>query len=260
MTGSRVRVRVRGSGAGQNPSEDRHGLPRPPIHHAQRAIGAASRLTVALVAAVLGVLVVGQLRGQANVPGLSALSATELTQLIANLSAGNDLLRAEVADLAGREAALKAAEDRGETTVDDLTEDLAAIRAWSGLMAVAGPGIAITVRGGIGGDGIDDLLNEIRNAGAEAISVDGVRMVSGVVVAGTPGSLTVGGQALGETFEIRAIGSPQILTGTLTRTGGVIAQIGATYPLAVITVTPVDRLTLPATDRTLAPTYAEPRL
>jgi hypothetical protein len=46
----------------------------------------------------------------------------------------------------------------------------------------------------------------------------------------------------------------------LTRTGGVIAQIGATYPDATLTVTPVDRLTLPATERSLAPIYAEPRL
>jgi uncharacterized protein YlxW (UPF0749 family) len=234
--------------------------PGPPVHAAHRAVGASSRLTVAVVAAVLGLLVVGQLRGQANVPGMSALSATELTQLIANLSAGNDRLRDEVAELSQREQTLSAAENRGETTVDDLTEDLAAIRAWSGVTAVAGPGVAVTVRGGIGADGIDDLLNELRNAGAEAISIEGVRMVSGVVVAGAPGALAVGDQALGETFEIRAIGSPQILTGTLTRTGGVIAQIGAAYPLAAITVTPVDRLTLPATDRSLAPTYAEPRL
>jgi uncharacterized protein YlxW (UPF0749 family) len=213
-----------------------------------------------MVAAILGLLAVGQLRGQANVPGLSALSATELTQVIANLSAGNDRLREEVTALTQRASTLQAARDRGETTVGDLTEDLASIRAWSGLTPVTGQGIAITVRGSIGGDGIDDLLNELRNAGAEAISVDGVRIVSGVVVAGAPGALSVENQALGETFEIRAIGSPQILTGTLTRTGGVIAQIGATYPNATLTVTPVDRLALPATTRTLTPTWAEPRL
>ena len=260
MIGRRVRVRVRRGAGGSAAQEDAPAQPRLPIHHAQRAIGRGSRLTVSLVAALLGLLVVGQLRGQANVPGLSALTATELTQLIANLSAGNDLLREEVAELARREATLAAAEDRGETTVDDLTDDLAAIRAWSGVTAVEGPGVAITVRGGIGGDGIEDLLNEIRNAGGEAISIEGVRIVVGIVVAGAPGALSVGNQALGDTFEIRALGSPQILTGTLTRTGGVIAQIGATYPLAAITVTPVDTLTLPATDRSLSPTYAEPRL
>ena len=108
--------------------------------------------------------------------------------------------------------------------------------------------------------GIEDLLNELRNAGAEAIAVDGVRIVMGVVVAGAPGELSVENSPLGEAFEIRAIGSPQILTGTLTRIGGVIAQIGTTYPDATLTVTPVERLTLPATERSLVPSNAEPRL
>jgi uncharacterized protein YlxW (UPF0749 family) len=218
------------------------------------------RLTVAAVAGILGVLVVGQLRGQAGVPGLSAMAATELTQLIANLTTGNDLLRDEIAELERQEASLAAARARGETTVDQLNADLARIRAWAGLTAVSGPGIAITVRGAIGGNGIDDLINELRNAGAEAIAVAGVRVVPGVVVAGVAGALSVENTALGDTFEIRAIGSPQILTGTLTRIGGVVAQIETAYVDVTLTVTPVDRLTVPATERTLLPTEARPRL
>lgn len=219
-----------------------------------------NRLTVAAVATLLGILVVGQLRGRAGVPGLSNLSVTELTQLIANVTTGNDLLRTEIADLQAQEAHLIEARDRGETTVADLTDDLARIRAWAGLTAVSGGGIAITVSGPIGGDGIEEILNELRNAGAEAIAVDGIRVVAGVVVGGAPGSLSIENQPLGDAFEIRAIGSPQILTGTLTRTGGVIAQVGATYPDARLSVTPVETMILAATGRDLGPTDASPRL
>lgn len=221
---------------------------------------AGSRLTVAAVAGLLGILAVGQLRGQAGVPGLSNLSATELTQLIANLTTGNDLLRDEIAELSRQQADLQVANDRGETTAGELERDLARIRAWAGLTAVTGQGVTILIRGPIGGDGVEELINELRNAGAEAVAVDGVRVVMGVVVAGAPGALSVENQPIGEAFEIQAIGSPQILTGTLTRTGGVIAQVGATYPEASVTVTPVERLTLPATNRTLIPSEAEPRL
>jgi uncharacterized protein YlxW (UPF0749 family) len=231
--------------------------------HARRIWGfhrLASRVSIAIVAGLLGILAVGQFRGQAGAPALAGLSATDLTQLIANLTAGNDELRAEITDLGDQASHLATAHDRGETTVDELTGDLARIRAWAGLSPVSGQGIAITVRGQIGGDGVEDLLNELRNAGAEAISVDGVRIVTGVVVAGAPGALSVENNAIGDAFEIRAIGSPQILTGTLTRTGGVIAQIGATYPDAQLTVTPVDTLALPATDRTLVPSHGQPRL
>ncbi|HUG29708.1 MAG TPA: DUF881 domain-containing protein [Candidatus Limnocylindria bacterium] len=220
----------------------------------------STHFSVAAVAALLGMLVVGQLRGQAGVPGLSALSATELTQLIANLTTRNEQLRTEISGLARQESNLAAARNRGETTVGELTSDLARIRAWAGLTDVMGQGIAITVSGPIGGDGIEELLNELRNAGAEAIAVDGVRVVAGTVVAGAPGALSVENEALGDAFEIRAIGSPQILTGTLTRTGGVIAQIGATYPDARLTVSPVETMTLPATERDLGPTDASPRL
>ena len=219
-----------------------------------------SRIAVAAVATLLGILVVGQLRGQAGVPGLSALTATELTQLIANLTAGNDELRDEVANLGQQETHLIEARDRGASTVGELANDLERIRAWAGLIAVTGQGIAIVVDGPIGGDGIEELLNELRNAGAEAIAIDGVRVVAGVVVAGAPGSLSIENAPLGDSFEIRAIGSPQILTGTLTRTGGVVAQVGATYPDARLTVGPVESMTLPATERELGPTDASPRL
>ena len=231
--------------------------------HARRIWGfhrLASRVSIVVVAALLGILAVGQFRGQAGAPALAGLSATDLTQLIANLTTGNDKLRAEITDLRDQATHLTEAHDRGDTTVDELTSDLARIRAWAGLTPVSGQGIAITVRGQVGGDGVEGLINELRNAGAEAISVDGVRIVTGIVVAGAPGALSVENNSIGDAFEIRAIGSPQILTGTLTRTGGVIAQIGATYPDAKLTVTPVDMLTLPATDRTLVPAHGQPRL
>jgi uncharacterized protein YlxW (UPF0749 family) len=219
-----------------------------------------SKLSIGLVAGLLGVLVVAQLNAQQGVPGLSGLTATDLTQLIANLTTGNDQLRTEVSDLTSQEAKLADAHNRGETTVGELSGDLARIRAWAGLTAVTGSGISITVQGPIGGDGIEELLNELRNAGAEAIDVDGVRVVIGSVVAGPPGGLSIENDALGDGFQIRAIGSPQILTGTLTRTGGVIAQVGATYPDVRLTVTPLESMTLAATDRNLDLTDAQPRL
>jgi uncharacterized protein YlxW (UPF0749 family) len=219
-----------------------------------------SRLTITAVGVLLGILAIGQLNAQAGAPTLAALSAADLTQLIANLTTGNDQLRAEVADLAGQRADLEDAHARGETTVGQLQADLDRIRVWAGLTAVSGQGIAIVIRGPIGGDGVEDLVNELRNAGAEAIAVDGIRVVIGVVVAGAPGALSVENHAIGETFEIRAIGSPQILTGTLTRSGGVVAQIAAAYPDAQLTVTPAEQVTLPATERSLVPAHGQPRL
>lgn len=217
-------------------------------------------LAVVAVAVILGVLAVGQFRGQEGVPGLSNLSAQELGVLVANLNAQNDQLRAQIGTLQREQSDLAAAKARGESAVEQLQSDLATIRAWSGVTGLSGPGVSITVQGPIGADGVSDLVNELRNAGSEGIAIGGVRLVPGEVVAGSIDGLTLDGAALGQGFEIDAVGSPQIITGTLTRAGGVIAQIATTYPDAQLTVTPRDSLRLPPATRTLIPRDGTPKL
>lgn len=219
-----------------------------------------NQLSVALVAFVLGLLVVVQLRSQQADPGLATLSTQELTFLVGNLSDENNRLQAEVSTLERELAGIASGQSRGEDSVDQLRAELARIRAWTGLEAVYGPGVTITVDGRLDGPAVEDLLNELRNAGAEAIAIDGMRIVPGVVVVGAPGEILVDGQALGASFEIRAIGSPPALTGSLTRVGGIVAVLGVTHPEALLTITPVERMDLPATTRDLVPTHGGPRL
>ena len=218
------------------------------------------RLAITAVTTILGLLVIAQLRSQGAVPGLSGLSAQELTVLVANVNSRNAQLRTEVANLERQLANLAASQDRGESAVDALRADLARIRTWAGLVRVAGPGVTISVSGQISAHAIRDLVNELRNVGAEAISIGGVRVVAGTVVAVAPGGLSLDGSALSDPFDIVAIGSPQTLTGALTRTGGVVAQIGATEPAARLTVTPGERVEVPATERELVPRHGRPRL
>jgi len=238
--------------------ERESGLPDPLARIARglRRSGTA----VVVVAVALGVLAVGQFRGQAGAPGLVDLSAQELTQLIANLSTRNDQLREEAATLEARATALAAANGQGAAGLQALREDLLRIRMWSGTTPVSGPGVTITIRGSISASSMADLLNEIRNAGAEAIAVGDVRIVTGTVVAGPTGALSVENTALGDVIEVRVIGSPQLLVGSLTRAGGIVAQLGATDPDARISVTPVDLVRVPATGRDLTPIDAQPRL
>ena len=192
-----------------------------------------NQLTISAVALLLGFLVVVQLRVQQSSPGLAALSAQDLTSLVANLNTRNDQLRTEVARL----------------------------RAWAGLEPVTGPGVTITISGRIEGAGVEDLINELHNAGAEAIAVEGVRLVARSTVSGPPGSLDVDGYILGDPFRIRAIGRPETLVGSLTRAGGIIAQLAATDPEATLDVAPVDEpMLLPASKRALVPDHGHPRL
>ena len=219
-----------------------------------------NQLTIATVALVLGLLVVLQLRSQAGPSGLAQLSSQDLTVLVANLNARNDQLRREASSLEGELATLKENHARGDISLDEIGADLERVRAYAGLDPVGGPGVSISVRGPIDGPGVAELINELRNAGAEAIAMGKVRVVTGVIATGAPGEAQVDGVHLGTSFELDAIGAPDKLTGSLTRSGGVIAQLAATQPDVVVTVTPVDRLELPATSRTLVPSHGRPRL
>ena len=212
------------------------------------------------MALVLGLLVVVQLRSQAGGSDLAQLSSQDLTVLVANVNARNEQLRREASLLDGELATLSQNQARGDVSVDEIRADLRRVRAYAGLDPVGGPGVSIAINGPIDGVGVDELINELRNAGAEAIAVGGVRVVTGVVVAGAPGQSVIDGVALGGNFEVDAIGAPDKLTGSLTRPGGIIAQLAATQPDVIVVVTPVDRLELSATSRNLVPAHGHPRL
>jgi uncharacterized protein YlxW (UPF0749 family) len=220
-----------------------------------------SQLAIAAVAFVLGMLVVVQLRSQTGGSALQALSTQDLTTLVASLNSQNDRLRSEIGTLQNQLDELRANRATGATSVEQIASDLARIRAWAGLDPVSGRGVMITVGGKINAEAVDDLLNELHNAGAEAIAVEGIRLVARSTVSGPPGSLDVDGYILGDPFRIRAIGRPETLVGSLTRAGGIIAQLAATDPEATLDVAPVDEpMLLPASKRTLVPDHGHPRL
>ena len=219
-----------------------------------------NQLTIAAVAFILGLLVIVQLRTQASGAAFAGLSSQDLTVLVANLNDRNDQLRREIATLQGDLTTLTQNTERGDASIDELRADLRRVRLYAGIDAATGPGVVIAVRGPIDGAGVEDLVNELRNAGAEAIAVSGVRVVPGVVVTGAAGRPTIDGRRLDDPFELVAIGPPDKLTGSLTRSGGIIAQLAATQPDVVVEATPVDHLDVPATDRDLVPANGRPLL
>ena len=220
-----------------------------------------SQATVAAVACLLGLLVVVQLRAQTADSGLSNKSAQDLTGIVGNLNTENDRLRAEISALDTQLEELRSDHAGGASSVEQIQAELAKIRAWAGLDPVAGKGVTITVTGDIDARGVNDLLNELHNAGAEAIAIEDVRVVSRTTISGVPGSLDVGGFLLRDPFRIRAIGRPEVLVGSLTRAGGIIAQLGATNSAVTIEVEPTtDEMTLPATHVDLVPGHGHPRV
>ena len=84
--------------------------------------------------------------------------------------------------------------------------------------------------------------------------------MTGTVIGGLSGALSVDDTPLGDPFTIRAIGAQESMTGSLARAGGIVAQLAATDPDAALDIEPTDRMVLPATDRALVPGHGQPRL
>ena len=220
-------------------------------------------LALALVLAILGFLVVVQARSQAQNQGLAQLSVQDLTELVANVTARNNQLRAEVATLAQQQAQVQSAVQHGDTSSSQMRSDLDHILAWSGALGVTGQGVQITVNGALPPEAVDQMVNELRNAGAEAIAVNSVRMVPGVAIGGQAGNLTIDGKPIigtTNTIVLVAIGQPETLAGSLSRAGGLIAQLASQYPTVTVRVDPADLVQVPPTDRSLTPVLGRPRL
>jgi uncharacterized protein YlxW (UPF0749 family) len=217
-------------------------------------------IALSLVLALLGFLVVVQYRSQAQDQGLAQLSVQDLTELVANVTARNTQLRQEVGSLQAQQAQLANAAQRGDTSTSQMRSDLAHILAWSGALSVTGQGVQVTVSGPLPAGSVALLVNELRNAGAEAIAVNRIRIVPGVVVTGDPGALAVGGIPVSGTLTFLAIGQPETLAGSLSRAGGIVAQLNAQFPSVSVRVDPQDLVQIPASTRDLAPKLGRPRL
>jgi uncharacterized protein YlxW (UPF0749 family) len=222
--------------------------------------GNRGQVVMASVLLILGFLLVIQLRSQSSDTGLDRLASQDLTLLVANLNTRNDQLRAEVAALQGQLARLQSAAGSGQQSALQLRNELARDRAWAGLDGATGSGVVVQLAGPVSASMVEDILNELRNAGCEALAVGPVRVVAGSVATGDPGGVSVDGVRLGSPIEVRALGDSTALAGSLTRAGGIVAILAATDPDVTVSVSPADRLQLPGTTRDLQPAHGTPRL
>jgi uncharacterized protein YlxW (UPF0749 family) len=216
-----------------------------------------AQVSLFAVALVIGVLLVGQLRSQARPIELSSLSAQELSTLIETLSSLNVQLSDGLADLREQIRDYERAEIEGRSAIEVSEEVLDRLTAFAGLRAVTGQGIVIDIEGSFDPTAVNDLIYELRNAGAEAIAVDDIRITaSSVAMLGT-GAIEIDGVPIGPSFSISAIGSPDGLRAAIERPGGILTLLQQSID-AVFSVESATNLRIPATERDLTPQVARP--
>ena len=122
------------------------------------------------------------------------------------------------------ETARKESTNRDENAEKNEAE-LKKINTYLGLNDVVGEGITITIKDNTGGniltansDIIHDsdlraIVNELKNSGAEAISINGQRIVQSSAITCVGSVIQINGVKVGSPFEIKAIGNQSVLLG-----------------------------------------------
>ena len=225
-----------------------------------RVIGGPDRkriawLSLAVVCLGLGLLLAAQLRTQQV--ARQAARTEDWEFVVADLVDSNARLREEVTVLRGQLADLQEAEGGG-ALLQSLVDEVNYLRMVNGRVAVSGPGIEVVINGPISVLDLHDLINELRNAGAEALALNGWRIVAWSAI-GTDGQhVTVDGQPVQSPYRLQAIGDPHTLEVALLRPGGLVDLIQQFSEGVSIGTEQVDKLTLPVYEQPFQFAYAKP--
>ena len=183
------------------------------------------QLSIALVCVVLGIMLAVQFRATQGIR--------------------SDVTFQRIEDLSAR---LKAIEQERDGLLEEVHElrqragggkELQNIKMGAGIVALRGPGVVVTIddsqkiaKAGenpnlyvIHDDDLLKVINELRAAGAEAISVNGQRLIATSEIRCAGPTLSVNNTRHTPPYEILAIGDPKTLDNGLKMRGGIVETL-----------------------------------
>lgn len=215
-----------------------------------------THLLVALLCAVLGFAAVAQIRQQGDDP-VAGMRQADLVELIGELGTREDELTTEKEELAEHLAELEDAASDSEAARQAAQERADTQEILAGTVPVTGPGLTLTVQdpaGTVTAQTLYSVLQELRNAGAEAVELGGVRLGASSSITGEEGALRVDGTALTSPYRWQAIGDAAGMSTALGIPGGALAQLRSQG--ATATVTQEDDFTITTVREVSEPRWA----
>lgn len=160
----------------------------------------------------------------------------------------------------------------GQNIIDLLEEDYRYNKVKSGYTALEGPGIVITMFDNpeeaiVGFDINDDIihdvdilniLNDLRVAEAEAISINGERVLASSEIKCRGPVVRINGTSFGAPFVIKAIGDPKVLMASVNAPGTYGETLKTVYGIGFETKVE-DKIYIPAYSKALNFRYAKPK-
>jgi uncharacterized protein YlxW (UPF0749 family) len=228
---------------------------------ALRSSPTRGQLAVAALCGLLAFALVTQVHATSSSGGLQAARVDDLLGILSDLDNRGDRLRAEIGDLQVREQRLRNGSGQSAAALREARDRLRVLGVLTGTVAARGPGIVLVVddpRGQVRADTLVDAIEELRDAGAEAMQLSGVRVVADTAIVDAGGSgVVVDGHRVAPPYRLAAIGDRRTLAGALGIPGGVLDTVDGQSG-AHATVVPSPVVTVGALRPLEQPRYARP--
>ncbi|WP_078901737.1 DUF881 domain-containing protein [Actinacidiphila yeochonensis] len=152
----------------------------------------------------------------------------DLVRILTELDNRDQRLQDEKHGLESQRADLESSSDRAAEALRQTRQKARELGVLAGTVAAQGPGITVTItdpHGGVEADSLLDTVQELRAAGAEAIQIDGVRVVAGTCFTDGSGGVLVDGREAVRPYVLKVIGNPPDLEPALNIPGGVVQSL-----------------------------------
>jgi uncharacterized protein YlxW (UPF0749 family) len=152
----------------------------------------------------------------------------DLVRILDELDDRTQRLEDEKAGLEKQREELENSSDQAEEARRQTEEKARKLGVLAGTVAAQGPGITMTIedtKGTVEADLLLDAVQELRAAGAEAIQINGVRVVAGTYLSDDGGQVSIDGNKINGPYRFLVIGKPQDLEPALNIPGGVVQTL-----------------------------------
>ncbi|MFE1325257.1 DUF881 domain-containing protein [Streptomyces sp. NPDC058741] len=161
----------------------------------------------------------------------------DLVRILDELDDRTQRLEDEKQGLEKQRDELENSSDQAEEARRQTIEKERQLGILAGTVAAQGPGITMTIedtKGTVESDMLLDAIQELRAAGAEAIQVNGVRVVAGTYLTDPGKGVSVDGNKINAPYRFKVIGQPQDLEPALNIPGGVVQTLEKEHASVVI--------------------------
>lgn len=219
------------------------------------------QVTLGIALLALGFLIAAQLASEGPRVRYTSQERTPLVATVLDLQAQQDALKQQVLDARAAIQSLEAAGQGGGVVTQQLNDRLQNARIAAGLVAMTGPGIVIQLSDStaavpadgnqrdymVSGQDVLTVVEELWQAGAEGIAINGERVVVSTAIVDIGGSVLVNSAYVAAPYQVTGIG-PKGMFDALTHSPGFVDFIRAraeTFGIGVSYATP-ESVDLPA--------------